>query len=80
MKNLAHLALAAALMTSSAVGAATLAPSPAEAAEKPWLIITYLRNGQPVGNTQVFCDSPDVDFGDTSNYDNTHYDYYFMCP
>lgn len=80
MKKLAHLALAAALMTSSAIGAATLVPSAAEAAEKPWLVITYLRNGQPIGNTQVFCESPAVDFGDTTNYDNTHYAYYFMCP
>ncbi|WP_295175026.1 hypothetical protein [uncultured Brevundimonas sp.] len=83
MKNslrLVHLALAAAMLTSSVVGAATLAATQAEAAERPWLIITYLRNGQNVGNTQVFCNSPDVNFGDTTNYDNTHYDYYFMCP
>lgn len=79
MSKLVHLALAAAMLSSSAVGAATLAPTQAQA-ERPWLIITYFRNGQNVGNTQVFCNSPDVNFGDTTNFDNTHYDYYFMCP
>lgn len=80
MKKFIHLALAAALMTSSAVGAATFVPTQAQAAERPWLIMTYIKNGQNVGNTQVFCESPAVDFGDTSNYDYIHYDYYFMCP
>lgn len=80
MKRLLHFALAAALTASSAIGAASLSPSRAEAAEQPWLIITYLRNGHPVGNTQIFCESPAIDFGDTTNYDNTHYAYYFMCP
>lgn len=80
MRKLVHLALAAALMTSSAIGASTLFPNRAEAAERPWLIVTYLRSGQPVGNTQVFCESAPVDSGDTTNYDNVHYSYYFMCP
>lgn len=48
--------------------------------ESPWLIITYLRDGQPVGNTQVFCNSPEIHTGDTTNYHTTHYQYYFMCP
>lgn len=80
MKKLAHLALAAALMASSAVGAATLFPTSAAAMEEPWLIITYVRNGQPVGNTQVFCNSDPVTWGDTTNYDNVVYTYYYMCP
>lgn len=80
MKKLAHLALAAALMTSSAVSAVTFFPTQAAAAEQPWLMITYLSGGQPVGSTQVFCNSPDVNYGDTTNYDNVHYTYYFMCP
>lgn len=80
MKKLAHLALAAALMTSSAVSVATLFPTHAVAAEQPWLMITYLSGGKPVGSTRVFCNSPDVNSGETTNYDSIHYTYYFMCP
>lgn len=80
MKKLAHLALAAALMASSAVGAATLLPTTAVAMEQPWLIITYVSGGKPVGNTKVFCNGPDVSSGDTTNYDDVVYTYYFMCP
>ena len=80
MKTLAHLALAAALTTSSAAGAATLFPTSAVAQEQPWLIITYVRDGMPVGNTQVFCNDPEITSGDTTNYDDVVYTYYFMCP
>ncbi|MEG1452919.1 hypothetical protein [Brevundimonas sp.] len=80
MKKIAHIALALALTTSSAVGAAALFPTNAIAMEKPWMIFTYLRGGSPVGNTQVFCNSPDINSGDTSNYDNIVYTTYFMCP
>lgn len=80
MKKLVHLALAAALMTSSAAGIATLFPTSAVAMEQPWLIVTYVSDGKPVGNTQVFCNSPDVTWGDTTNYDSVVYTYYFMCP
>ena len=80
MKKFVHLALAAALMTSSAVGAATLFPTNAFAAEQPWLMITYLSGGQPVGNTRVFCNSPEITSGNTTTYDSVHYTYYFMCP
>jgi hypothetical protein len=80
VRKFAHLALAAALTVSSAVGAATLFPTNAAAFEQPWLIITYVSGGKPVGNTQVFCDSPDITQGDTTNYDNIVYTYYFMCP
>lgn len=80
MKKITHLALAAAMLASSAAGAATLMPTSAVAMESPWLIITYLRDGQPVGNTQVFCNSPEIHTGDTTNYHTTHLQYYFMCP
>lgn len=83
MKKFVHLALAAALVASSAVGAVALYPTSVEAAvtaEKPWAILTYVRNGQPVGNTQVFCNSPDITWGDTTNYDYTVWTTYFMCP
>lgn len=83
MTKLVHLALAAALTASSAVGAATLYPTRVEAAvamEEPWAILTYVRNGQPVGNTQVFCDGTDVTWGDTTNYEYTVWTTYFMCP
>ena len=80
MKKLAHLALAAALMTSSAAGAATLFPTSAVAVERPWLTVTYVSGGHPVGNTQIFCDGPDVTYGDTTNYDNVVYTWHFMCP
>lgn len=80
VKKFTHLALAAAMLASSAVGAATLAPTDAVAMEQPWMIITYLRDGKQVGSTQVFCNSPDINFGDTTNYHTTHVQYYFMCP
>ncbi|MNE33120.1 hypothetical protein D3C80_1267680 [compost metagenome] len=83
MKKLVHVALAAALVASSAVGAATLFPANVEAAaftEEPWAILTYVRDGKPVGNTQVFCNSPDITWGDTTNYDYTVWTTYFMCP
>lgn len=80
MKKLAHIALAAAMMASSAVGAATLMPTNAVAMEQPWMIVTFLRAGKPVGNIQVFCNSPDITSGDTTNYDNIVYTTYFMCP
>lgn len=83
MKKLAHLALAAALMASSAVGAATLIPTSASAAaamEEPWAVITYIRGGQPVGYTELYCSSPDVSWGDTTNYDYSVWTTYSMCP
>lgn len=80
MKRLAHLALAAALMASSAAGAATILPTTAAAAEQPWAIITYVRDGKPVGNTQLFCSGNDETWGDTSNYDYVVWTYYSMCP
>ncbi|MNY16315.1 hypothetical protein D3C86_1495750 [compost metagenome] len=83
MKKFVHIALAGALTASSAVGAATLFPATVEAAaftEEPWAILTYVRNGQPVGNTQVFCDGSDITWGDTTNYDYTVWTTYFMCP
>lgn len=80
MKKFTHLALSAAMLASSAAGAATLVPTSAAAMERPWLIITYLRNGQSVGNTQVFCNGPEIKTGDTTNYHTTKYKYYFMCP
>jgi len=78
--KLAHIALAAALLTSSAVGGSALFPTAAVAQEQPWMTITYVRNGLPVGNTQVFCESPAITWGDTTNYDYIHYAYHFMCP
>ena len=83
MKKLVHLALAAAVLASSTVGATTLIPTSASAAvvmEEPWAIITYIRGGQPVGYTEVFCNSPDVSRGDTTNYDYSVWTTYFMCP
>lgn len=76
MKKLTHLALAAALMASSVSVAATSA----SAAEKPWLIVTYVSNGYPVGNTQAFCDGSEITTGNTINYDNIVRTYYYMCP
>ena len=80
MKKFTHLALAAAMLASSAVGAATLAPTSAAAEEQPYFVVTYLRNGYPVGNTQYFCNSPEIHYGDTTNYDSTHHAYFYMCP
>lgn len=48
--------------------------------KEPWAIITYIRDGQPVGYTEVFCSSPDVSWGDTTNYDYSVWTTYFMCP
>lgn len=80
MKKLVHIALSAAMLTSTAAGAVALIPSSAAAMEQPWMIVTFLRGGKPVGNIQVFCNSPDIISGDTTNYDNIVYTTYFGCP
>jgi hypothetical protein len=79
-KKLVHLALAAALMASSAAGAATLIPTNAVEAEQPYLTITYLLDVVPVGSVQLFCKGPKIRTGNTADYLTKIFTSYFMCP
>ena len=80
MKKFAHLALTAVVMATSLVGTSAVLPAQAVAQEQPWAMVTYLRNGVPVGNIQLFCSGEEIVWGDTSNYTSVVWEYFSMCP
>lgn len=83
MNILARLLVTSTLALSAAVGTAS-APAAAVTVtatqSSPWRIDTYVRNGQPVGSIEHYCDGPEVINGDTTTYDYIHYAYFSMCP